>query len=107
MGNKELNDAFRRYVRAHVLWHGLGQTTRSLGVSRQTLWRFLEREHTGRAVPQAVLDAVGCSAEVIEAPTERLVARARTSEAASQWLIDNALATERNRALGLAPCPRA
>ena len=50
-------------------------------VSRHTLWRFLRRGHTGRALPRAVMGIVGDSVEVLEAAiwdivaAERLVAR--------------------------------
>ena len=51
--------AIRDYVRAYERRHGRGKTAEDLGVSRHTLWRFLERGHTGRIVPSAVLNAVG------------------------------------------------
>ena len=69
----ELNNAIRSYVRAYVLWHGRQRAAETLGVSRQTLWRFLERGHLGRAVPCAVKDAVGGSVQVIEAAARELV----------------------------------
>ena len=69
----DLNDAIRSYVRTYVLWHGRRQAAETLGVSRHTLWRFLERGHVGRAVPCAVIDAVGGSAQAIEAATRELV----------------------------------
>ena len=59
--------AVRDYVRAHVRLHGQGTTAEALGVSRHTLWRFLERGHAGRAVPSAVLSFVGGSLGAIEA----------------------------------------
>ena len=62
-----LERAIRDYVRAHVRLHGQGKTAEALGVSRHTLWRFLERGHAGRAVPSAVLSSVGKSAQAIEA----------------------------------------
>ena len=76
----ELDDAIREYLRTYVLWRGIGQATETFGVSRHTLWRFLERGHTGRALPRSVLDTVGDSVEVLEAATwavtavERLIA---------------------------------
>ncbi len=76
----DLDDAIREYLRTFVLWRGIRQATATFGVSRHTLWRFLERGHTGRALPRAVLDTVGDSVEVLEAATwaitavERLVA---------------------------------
>ena len=63
----ELRRVVRDYVRAHVWLHGQGKTAEALGVSRHTLWRFLERGHSGRAVPSAVLSSVGKSAQAIEA----------------------------------------
>ena len=59
--------AVRDYVRAHVRLHGQRKTAEVLGVSRHTLWRFLERGHAGRTVPSAVLRSVGKSAQAIEA----------------------------------------
>ena len=38
-------------------------------MSRHTLWRFLERGHVGRAVPSAVLTAVGGNIAALEAAT--------------------------------------
>ena len=76
----ELEAAIREYLRTYVLWRGIKQATATFGVSRHTLWRFLERGHTSRALPRAVLDIVGDSVEVLEAATwaipavERLVA---------------------------------
>ena len=71
----DLNDAIRSYVRTYVLWHGRQQAAEAFGVSRHTLWRFLERGHVGRAVPCAVIDAVGGSAQAIEAATRELAVR--------------------------------
>ncbi len=76
----DLDDAIREYLRTYVVWRGIGQATATFGVSRHTLWRFLRRGHTGRALPRAVLGVVGDSVEVLEAATwaiaavERLVA---------------------------------
>ena len=76
----DLEDAIREYLRIYVLWRGVRQATATFRVSRHTLWRFLERGHTGRALPRAVLGIVGDSVEVLEAATwaitavERLVA---------------------------------
>ncbi len=65
--------AVREYVRAYDRQHGRGKTAEHLGVSRHTLWRFLERDHTGRAVPQAVLSKVGDSVQAIEAATFEII----------------------------------
>ena len=56
-----LERAVRDYVRSYASLHGRRKTAEDLGVSRHTLWRFLERGHTGRSVPQAVLSSVGGS----------------------------------------------
>ena len=65
----DLEDAIREYLRTYVLWRGIRQATATFGVSRHTIWRFLERGHTGRAVPRAVLGTVGDSVEALEAAT--------------------------------------
>ena len=65
--------AVRDYVRAHVRLHGQGKTAEALGVSRHTLWRFLERGHAGRAVPSAVLSSVGKSVKAIQAATFEII----------------------------------
>ena len=64
-----LERAVRDYVRAYERLHGRRKTAEDLGVSRHTLWRFLERGHMGRAVPSAVLNVVGKSVGTIEAAT--------------------------------------
>ena len=51
----DLEEAIRDYVRVYVWRHGRRKTAEDLGVSRHTLWRFLERGHMGRAMPSAVL----------------------------------------------------
>ena len=61
--------AVRDYVRAYEWLQGRRKTAEDLGVSRHTLWHFLERGHTGRAVPSAVLSSVGSSIQAIEAAT--------------------------------------
>ena len=76
----DFDDAIREYLRTYVMWRGIQQATATFGVSRHTLWRFLERGHTGRALPRAVMGIVGDSVEVLEAATwaipavERVVA---------------------------------
>ncbi len=76
----DLEDAIREYLRTYVMWRGIQQATATFGVSRHTLWRYLRRGHTGRALPRAVMGIVGDSVEVLEAATwaipavERLVA---------------------------------
>ena len=49
--NPDLNEAICRYLRAYALWHGRPQAAQRFGVSRHTLWRFLERGHMGRSLP--------------------------------------------------------
>ena len=68
-----LTGAIGDYVRAHQRRHGQGKTAKALGVSRHTLWRFLERGHTGRAVPAAVLNYAGKSIREIEAATLEII----------------------------------
>ena len=68
----ELKRAIRAYVRTYVLWHGRQRAAETFGVSRHTLWRFMERGHVGRAVPNVVLNVVG-SVEAVEAATRELV----------------------------------
>ena len=85
----DLEDAIREYLRTYVLWRGIRRATETFGVSRHTLWRFLERGHTGRALPRAVLGTVGDSVEALEAATwaiaatERLKARRPPPRAAA------------------------
>ena len=65
--------AIRDYVRAYVWRHGRRKTAEVLGVSRHTLWRFLERGHMGQAVPSAVLSSVGGSVRAIEGARQQLL----------------------------------
>ena len=50
----ELIDAIGDYLLAHVERHGHARTAETFGVSRHTLWRFLERGQPGRALPRSV-----------------------------------------------------
>ena len=68
-----LTRAVREYVRAYASLHGRRKAAEDLGVSRHTLWRFLERGHMGRAVPSAVLSSVGGSVRAIEAATFEII----------------------------------
>ena len=70
---ESLDGAIREYVRVHQQSHGQKATAETLGVSRHTLWRYLERGHAGRAVPAAVLDSVGRSVKDIEAATLEII----------------------------------
>ena len=68
-----LERAVRHYVRAYASLHGRRKTAEDLGVSRHTLWRFLEQVHLGRSVPSAVLNSVGGSVRAIEATTFEVI----------------------------------
>ena len=70
-----LADAIGDYLRAHIERHGRKATAGAFGVSRHTLWRFLERGQAGRALPQAVLDRVGPDLDAVDAATQALLAR--------------------------------
>ncbi len=69
-----LDYAIRDYVRAYALWHGRPQAAQRFGVSRHTLWRCLERGRLGRALPRAVINAVGADPDVIQAATWAMTA---------------------------------
>ena len=71
--NLDLNEAIRNYVRTYALWHGRAQASRRFGVSRHTMWRFLERGHMGRSLPRAVTSAVGGNPQAIDAAAEYLI----------------------------------
>ena len=60
-------------MRAYASLHGRRKTAEDLGVSRHTLWRFLEQVHLGRSVPSAVLNSVGGSVRAIEATTFEVI----------------------------------
>ena len=68
-----LERAVRHYVRAYASLHGRRKAAEHLGVSRHTLWRFLERGQLGRAVPSAVVNKVGNSIRAIEAATFEII----------------------------------
>ncbi|MYC38724.1 MAG: hypothetical protein F4X66_17710 [Chloroflexi bacterium] len=65
----DLDCAIRDYVHTYAFWRGRRKAMERFGVSRHTLWRFLDRGHMGRALPRAVLDTVGDSIEAIDAAT--------------------------------------
>ena len=69
-----LADAIGDYLHAHIERHGRKRTAEAFGVSRHTLWRFLERSQAGRALPRAVLDRVGESQDAVDAATQALLA---------------------------------
>ena len=70
---QQLERAVRGYVRAYASLHGRRKAAEVLGVSRHTLWRFLERGHTGRSVPSAVVNKVGNSVQAIETATFEII----------------------------------
>ena len=73
MSDVERIHSIRTYLRAHAWHYGHQRTAVQFGVSRQTLWRFLERGQVGRALPCAVLDTVGGSVDALEAATRALI----------------------------------
>ena len=82
-GEPTLDAAIRDYVRAYAVWHGRPQAARHFGVSRHTLWRFLERGRLGRALPRAVIDAVGDDPDAIAAATWAMAAVRRVLRSAA------------------------
>ena len=68
-----LKRAVRDYVHAYASLYGRRKAAEHLGVSRHTLWRFLERGHAGRSVPSAVLSSVGGSVQAIETATFEII----------------------------------
>ncbi len=73
----DLDGAVRDYVRTYAVLHGRPKAAETLGVSRHTLWRFLDRGHAGRAIPSAVLEQVGDRPEAVEDAEERLILQAQ------------------------------
>ncbi len=69
-----LEDTICDYVRTYVLWHGQAKAVEKFGVSRYTLWRFLERGRLGKSLPAAVIEAVGDDPDVIDAATWAMTA---------------------------------
>ena len=70
----DLDYAIGEYVRTYVLWHGRARAAETFGVSRHTLWRFLERGHLGKSLPKAVIKAVGEDLDAIDAATWAMTA---------------------------------
>ena len=54
-----LDHANRDCVGAHALLHERAGAAERFGVSRHTLWRFLDRRRWGKSLPRAVIQAVG------------------------------------------------
>ena len=73
MSDPELIGAIWDYLNACTLKHGHQRTAERFGVSRQTLWRFLDRDQDGRRLPRAVLSSVGDSVEALMAATDTLI----------------------------------
>ena len=73
----DLDAAVRDYVCTYAVLHGKPKAAEALGVSRHTLWRFLNRGHTGRAIPRAVLERVGGNARALDDADERLILQAQ------------------------------
>ena len=69
LADDDLQYAIRDYVHTYVRWRGRQKAVERFGVSRHTLWRFLDRGHVGRALPRAVLETVGDSIDAINAAT--------------------------------------
>ena len=76
MSDHELIGASWVYLNACTQKHGHQRTAERFGVSRQTLWRFLDRDLDGRRLPRAVLGSVGDSVEALAAATDSLLASA-------------------------------
>ncbi|MDE2933945.1 MAG: replication-relaxation family protein [Chloroflexota bacterium] len=69
---RELYDAIGDYLLAHIERHGHARTAEAFGVSRHTLWRFLERGQPGRALPRAVMAEAGDTPRKLRAATRAL-----------------------------------
>jgi len=74
---RELIDAIGDHLHAYVERHGHGRTAEAFGVSRHTLWRFLERGQPGRALPRAVLRKAGDTPAKLAAATRALAGETR------------------------------
>ena len=72
MSDDPLIDAIWDYLNACTQQHGHQRTAERFGVSRQTLWRFLDCDRAGRRLPRAVLGSVGDSVEALMAATDSL-----------------------------------
>ncbi|MYD65369.1 MAG: hypothetical protein F4X26_05225 [Chloroflexi bacterium] len=68
----ELTDAIGDYLLAHIERNGHARTAEAFGVSRHTLWRFLERGQPGRALPRAVMARAGDTPAKLRAATRAL-----------------------------------
>jgi hypothetical protein len=77
--NDESIDAIWDYLNVCAQQHGHQRTAERFGVSRQTLWRFLDRDQDGRRLLRAVLGSVGGDVEELEAATRLLIAEPASS----------------------------
>ena len=73
----DLTDAVGDYLLAHIERHGHARTAEAFGVSRHTLWRFLERGQPGRALPRAVMARAGDTPRKLAAATRALAGETR------------------------------
>ncbi|MDE2780750.1 MAG: helix-turn-helix domain-containing protein [Chloroflexota bacterium] len=78
-----LDGAIRDHVRTYALWHGRPQAARRFGVSRHTLWRFLERGHLGRSLPRSVVRTVGDASGAVAAAACTVTASRRVQRRAA------------------------
>ena len=106
MSDQQLIDAIWVYLNVGTHKHGQQRTAERFGVSRQTLWRFLERDEVGRRLPRAVLSSVGDSVEALVAATDSLIAesspQSRPESIESAGILSSGL---RNALLGLCEAP--
>ena len=78
----DLYYAIGDHLLAHIERHGHARTAEAFGVSRHTLWRFLERGQPGRALPRAVMAQAGDTPRKLAAATRAL--RGETRPAAPE-----------------------
>ena len=69
----ELINPIRVYARAYVWRHSRRGAVEEFRLTPHTLWRFLKGGHMERALPRAVLGAVGVSVDALEVATQELV----------------------------------
>ena len=103
MSDPELIGAIWDYLNACTQQHGHQRTAERFGVSRQTLWRFLDREQDGRRLPRAVLSSVGDSVEALMAATDTLIGE--PSAQSRPALADSLRGGLRGALLGLCEAP--
>ena len=74
---RELYYAIGDFLLAHIERHGHARTAEAFGVSRHTLWRFIERGQPGRALPRAVMARAGDTPRKLSAATRAVRGEAR------------------------------